>query len=589
MQLQWTNSVIPFAPSFEDKYYADEGGFEEANYVFLGQNSLPERFKTQTAFTIGELGFGTGTNFFATWKAWVEHSRGTAWLTYYAIEKFPLSSEQIQRATSAFPEIEGEVKDFLKLYELPVSGIHLFEFEKARIRLFLCIGDVQDVLSGWPEKRMIDAWYFDGFAPRKNPEMWSEATFRLCAKYSHSMTTFATFTAAGHVKRALEAAGFKTEKFKGFGRKKEMLKGQYMTQTNRLIREGPQSVAIVGAGFAGLFTALAFARRGVSVTLFDQNERPCQDASGNTQAATMPMLTAEPSDQAKASLLALAYLPRAFSGELSEIFNQTGALILARRDKEFSRFERFIQWANAPKNLARIVDPEEATALAGVKISENALYLPTAGWLHPKKLAEVILRTSQERIEFRASARIDSLEDLNSFEKIVLANSFDCVRLLPNAPLAYAKVRGQVIDLESSTISENLKCILSAEKYIVPGHNQMHSVGSTYSRTNESLDVDWGEAQEIHSALIERFPDLCLERAPIQSSRVGFRMSTPNYLPYVSQVDSRVYVNAGYGSKGLLYASLFGANLAALICEGAAFLKNFHPGCSIDSITSSMA
>ena len=55
--------------------------------------------------------------------------------------------------------------------------------------------------------------------------MWSEEVFEAVAQVSNPKAHFATFACAGNVKRSLKANGFEIEKVKGFGKKREMLRG----------------------------------------------------------------------------------------------------------------------------------------------------------------------------------------------------------------------------------------------------------------------------------------------------------------------------------------------------------------------------
>ena len=73
----------------------------------------------------------------------------------------------------------------------------------------------------------VHCWFLDGFKPSSNPDMWSETLFNSMARLSTPEAHFATFTAAGFVKRGLRSAGFEVKKVKGFGRKREMLCGTY--------------------------------------------------------------------------------------------------------------------------------------------------------------------------------------------------------------------------------------------------------------------------------------------------------------------------------------------------------------------------
>jgi tRNA U34 5-methylaminomethyl-2-thiouridine-forming methyltransferase MnmC len=65
----------------------------------------------------------------------------------------------------------------------------------------------------------------DGFSPAKNPDLWSREILAEVARHTAQGGTFATDTAAGHVRRALADAGFDVARVAGYGRKRHMSKG----------------------------------------------------------------------------------------------------------------------------------------------------------------------------------------------------------------------------------------------------------------------------------------------------------------------------------------------------------------------------
>ncbi|MEM9737116.1 MAG: MnmC family methyltransferase, partial [Pseudomonadota bacterium] len=73
---------------------------------------------------------------------------------------------------------------------------------------------------------MAEAWFLDGFAPARNPELWEPDLLAEVARHTAPEGTFATYTAAGHVRRTLEAVGFAVERRPGFGRKRHMTAGR---------------------------------------------------------------------------------------------------------------------------------------------------------------------------------------------------------------------------------------------------------------------------------------------------------------------------------------------------------------------------
>jgi tRNA U34 5-methylaminomethyl-2-thiouridine-forming methyltransferase MnmC len=87
----------------------------------------------------------------------------------------------------------------------------------------ILIGDARETLPAWPGRA--DAWFLDGFSPAKNPELWSSNLMHEVARHTAPGGTFATYTAAGHVRRALSGAGFTVTRQPGFGRKRHMSTG----------------------------------------------------------------------------------------------------------------------------------------------------------------------------------------------------------------------------------------------------------------------------------------------------------------------------------------------------------------------------
>lgn len=62
--------------------------------------------------------------------------------------------------------------------------------------------------------------------PRQNPELWSDDLMAQVAAHTAPGGSFATYTAAGHVRRALAAAGFAVERAQGFAGKRHMSRGR---------------------------------------------------------------------------------------------------------------------------------------------------------------------------------------------------------------------------------------------------------------------------------------------------------------------------------------------------------------------------
>ena len=176
---------------------------------------------------IGETGFGTGLNFLLTWELWRRTAPPNGQLQYLVIERYPLTPADLARAHRAWPALTG-LAHLLQHHWPPAEpGYHVLPLEAGRVRLFLLLGDVQSLLEQM--QAQVHAWYLDGFAPARNPAMWSTAVLQQVARLTVPGGTFATFTAAGAVRRRLAAVGFAVEKVPGFSPKRESLRG-YLAQ-----------------------------------------------------------------------------------------------------------------------------------------------------------------------------------------------------------------------------------------------------------------------------------------------------------------------------------------------------------------------
>lgn len=230
-KLNFDESGIPISAEFDDIYFSKQDGLAETNYVFIEQNHLPDRWLADIEhFHIGETGFGTGLNFLATWQRLkqtnlVRAQRGLSPLrvTFTSFERFPLSQIDLAQALAHWPTLKDLTQPLIEHYPSSFNGSETLIFDDGLMTLTLVIGDVNKQMPTLPSSLGVDAWFLDGFAPSKNPDMWTEVLFKNMARLSAPAATLATFTAAGLVKRGLMSAGFDIKKVKGFGFKREML------------------------------------------------------------------------------------------------------------------------------------------------------------------------------------------------------------------------------------------------------------------------------------------------------------------------------------------------------------------------------
>lgn len=214
---------MPYSTAFGDHFYCRSDGRAECGHVFLTGNGLPERWIGRSDFRIGELGFGTGLNAMESWRQFKATRRPGDRLTFTSFELYPMQAEAIGRALSRWPEIEAERQALLRLWPADPQGRIECELDEAT-RLVVICGDALTTLSQM--NTPFDAWYLDGFAPSRNPAMWSLDLMRRLFDLTRPSGRFATYAAAGFVRRNLAEAGFKVERKPGFAGKREMLCGE---------------------------------------------------------------------------------------------------------------------------------------------------------------------------------------------------------------------------------------------------------------------------------------------------------------------------------------------------------------------------
>ena len=211
----WREGEVPVSARFDDPYFSLEGGLAETRHVYLGGNELPARLRP--GFAVAELGVGTGLNLLAL--AQCAQANGVQDIRYTGFEAFPMERDELERALAPF----ADLADLAELLAGHWSSAG-FCARIGPVRAQMIRGDARQTLPAWQGKA--DAWFLDGFAPARNPELWEPALLAEVGSHTAPGGSFATYTAAGHVRRALAEAGFTVERRPGFGRKRHMSVGR---------------------------------------------------------------------------------------------------------------------------------------------------------------------------------------------------------------------------------------------------------------------------------------------------------------------------------------------------------------------------
>lgn len=615
-QLDWDEHGQPLSRSYGDVYFSRANGLEETRHVFLAHNRIIERCQALPAggrLIIGETGFGTGLNFLCAWQAFAEHAPQDARLHFVSVEKFPLTQADLQRALALWTELAPYAGQLLAQYRAIHPGFQRLLLDGGRVVLTLMVGDVLECLPQLDAR--VDAWFLDGFAPSKNPEMWTDALFTELARLSAPGATLATFTSAGFVRRGLIAAGFAMVRVKGFGHKREMLAGPFQAQQMQravpwfarpALPTGERQAVVIGAGLAGCATAASLAARGWRVTLLERHDDVAREASGNPQGVLYLKLSAHGTALSRLIVAGFGHTRRLLERLQRGIdWDACGVLQLAFDAKEAERQSKLA--AAFPSDLLHALSQDEAEQLAGIGLPAGGLFYPDAGWVHPPALCRQLvqhplieLRPYQEALSLsRQDGRwrvAGENATLAEAPVLVLACAAEISRLLAEANLPLKRIRGQISRLPASAASSALRTVVCAEGYVAPPRGGEHTLGASFDFHSADLTPSVAEhagnlelLREISLDLAERLDAQTLDPATLQG-RAAFRCTSPDYLPLVGPLaeqqafneayavlarDARqipetpcpwlpgLYINSGHGSRGLITAPLSGELIAA--------------------------
>ena len=491
--------------------------------------------------------------------------------------------------------------------------------------------------------------------------MWTEDAFAFLASNSKTSTTLSTFTAAGFIQRALKAHGFNIKKRTGYGPKREMITARFQgfqTQSEAELVNNAQHpcysnnhskqrvsfqpwhlpeprickapkdneariptsdaetthpVAVVGAGIAGLTTALTLASKGFRVVVIEKSAKPLAGASSQPQLIMYGKYPKKPNNESALLLHSQLFAERFFDFHQSrssvKFWHPIGVVQLSWNEHEQSKHKSFLENFQLPEEFARQLSREEIQNLSGIPCSNGGIYFERSGWLDTKAFAHYVL--SHGNIEWRPNCTLTSIEhkdkgvrlkwkkDLKpgvlDADHVVLCNAYDAQTLLPETRLPLKKLRGQTTQLKSFSPPPP-KTVLCGEGYLCPSSDQEVHLGATYDLIRNNANIIAEDNLENINQLSKWLP---LWSSPqelmrcISGSEAGARTTTSDYTPIVGQsiddaefkkklsglkqnakgeketfgiFEDGIHVNIGYGSKGLTFspacADLLASNIA---------------------------
>ncbi|GAA0878566.1 tRNA (5-methylaminomethyl-2-thiouridine)(34)-methyltransferase MnmD [Algoriphagus jejuensis] len=204
--------------ALQETYHNSQGAYREAIHIYMiyGLDSWLARNPRKYPIRIFEVGFGTGLNAWLT-LVWAEQNQIP--VLYHTIEPFPLEKEIYSQLN--YIEHDNGIWHFHKYFEAlhnapwneggPVSEYFNFKKDKATL----------EEAQLYPS----DVVFFDAFAPKKQPELWSKDSLQKVVEMIRPSGVFMTYCATGQLKRDLDALGLTVETVPGPPGKKEITRG----------------------------------------------------------------------------------------------------------------------------------------------------------------------------------------------------------------------------------------------------------------------------------------------------------------------------------------------------------------------------
>lgn len=544
-RLQMANGRVPRSARFSDVYRSAAGMAGEAMHVYVDGNNLHERFsKCRGEFTIAELGFGTGLNLLMTLVVWAGTAPKGARLHYHAWEAYPLSAKEWKAVYRKSPTF-AEMADRLRTAFPPLwPGWHSVDID-GNITLTLAYEDAARIVDS---DVRADAWFLDGFAPSKNPEMWTEEVLAAVAERTNPGGTASTFTAAGAVRRRLEAAGMEVRSAPGFSEKGEMTVARKPGKADHA-RFDPGKVAVVGAGIAGASVAREFDRNGADVSLFDADPRGHESASANPSVVLSARLTAH--DRARNSLAVQSFSNSLRMARNIGIGSECGMLSLGHGERDAKRQESVLD-CSPPKDLARRLKSKGDAKAAGLPAEAKGMLLPKATVVPGWEMVSAI--RADVRSEAREAASLErgwggkwviGFEDggKKKFDTVVLCASAGC-DALAGGRFGFRTQEGQMYQVPVSKASARMRVALRFGNILTPAGGSGSHFLSGPEGAPEWL-ADWLE----------------FETATVAWKSV--RCYAADRLPVAGRVEDGLYVLSGLGARGFTYGPQLALDLVA--------------------------
>lgn len=198
-----------------DTYHSIHGAIQESQHIYIknGVEYFTLSFPDKKNVRVLEVGFGTGLNALLTLQFTASRKLEVEYVT---VEAFPLERD-------VYSQLNYPDKEVLNLlhecaWETPIALLPNFSFIKHQT-------EVQMMRLPFAS---FDVIYYDAFAPKSQPELWTKEMFEKIKFAMGTPSVLVTYCVKGTVKRELKELGLSIETPNGPPGKRSMLRARQL-------------------------------------------------------------------------------------------------------------------------------------------------------------------------------------------------------------------------------------------------------------------------------------------------------------------------------------------------------------------------
>jgi glycine oxidase len=308
---------------------------------------------------------------------------------------------------------------------------------------------------------------------------------------------------------------------------------------------GESPVSVIGAGIAGAWQALLFAKAGHAVTLFERSDAGMTEATSHWAGGMLAPYCEREASEPLITRLGIRSLDLWREDFPDTPFN--GSLVVSHpRDR--SDFERFARLTSGHRRLGAEAVTELEPSLDDR--FRDALFFPDEGHVEPRAvLPELHARVTAAggNIRFGREQRPEETDGI----------VIDCRGLFARDTQPNLRgVKGEMVIVETDEIALSRPVRLIHPRwplYIIPRANNQFMIGAT-SIEREDAGVSVRSALELLSAAYAVHP--AFGEARIVEIGSGLRPAFPDNLPRIAIDDRKIAVNGLYRHGFLLAPAL---------------------------------